>query len=161
LGARPLAADPDRDARLLERLRRKAHVAEAIVPAFEARLLVAPQPTQDLELLIGYGPALLEVGPQRLELLDHPSYAQSQDQPPAREMVDRRRDLGPVQRMAVGHHQHAHPERDPLGTGGEIGEARQRLEERQLGRDDEALVRAVGVRRVDPPGRDDPVCGPD
>ena len=82
LGARPLAADPDGDARLLQRLRRKAHLAEAIVPAFEARLLVSPEPAQDLELLIGDGPALLEVGPQRVELLDHPSYAHPQDQPP-------------------------------------------------------------------------------
>jgi hypothetical protein len=94
----PLVADPDGDARLLQRLRREAHLAEAIVPAFKARLLVSPEPAQDLELLIGHGPALLEVGPQRVKLLDHPSYAPAPGSAaPARDgrhIAVRRRSLG-------------------------------------------------------------------
>ena len=161
LRASALAADPDGNARLLQRLGRKSHLVEVVVASVESRLLVVPEPMDDLELLVGHRPALLEGDPERVELLHHPADPDPEDQATFREVVDRRGDLGPGERMAIGHDQHAHPERDLFGAAGEEREARERLEEGNVGRNDEALVGAVRVPGVDLPGGHDAVRRPD
>jgi hypothetical protein len=115
----------------------------------------------DLELLVGHGPPLLERDPQGVELLRHPANPDPEDQTAFREVVDRRGDLGPGERMAIRHDEHAHPQRDLFGAAGQESQARERLEEGNVGGNDEALIGAVGVRGVDLPGRHDTVRRPD
>ena len=134
---------------------------EAVVASVEAWPLFPPEAREDLELLVGHRPALAKGCAQRLELLGHPAHADAQDETPARDVVDGRGDLRGVQRGAVGQHHHAHAERDRLGAAGEKGEAREGLEEGTIRRDDEALIGAVRVGRVDAPRRDDAIGGPD
>src|SRR5689334_17521884 len=76
-------------------------------------------------------------------------------------MIDRRRDLRPVERMAIGEHEHADAELYFFRAAGEKGEAGERLEERPVRRHDEAAAFGVRVRRLDLPWNHDAVGAPD
>ena len=161
LGAGAFTAHPEGDARRLKRLGVERQLVEAVVAPLEARPLLRPEPVHQPELLVGQVAALLEGDPQGLELLHHPADPHAEEQTAFREVVDRGGNLSPVEGMAIGHDEDAHPEPDLLGAAGQEGEAGQRLQEGAIGRDDEAPLRAVRIDGLDLPGDDDAVRRPD
>src|SRR3972149_6703285 len=81
-------ADPDGKARLLDRPGIDGHLAETVVATLEVRPLLLPEQVEDLQLLLGHARPVLEVDPQRLELLGHPADPDAEDESSLGQRVD-------------------------------------------------------------------------
>src|SRR5918997_485590 len=88
-GGRPLATDPDRDARALQWARRQRDSLDGVVLPAVSNRLTRPEPIQYLKPLVEHGGALLRV--TRLseggELLRHTPEPGSEDRAPSAEEV--------------------------------------------------------------------------
>ena len=132
---RSVAADEDRDPRLLQPLRLVDGVADVSVSTLERRPAGAEHPGDDLELIGEDGQSLagrreaVAVG-QPLVLL--PAGADAEDRPAAADHVDRRDALGGEPGVAIRRGEHEVAEPRPARLGGERRELRERLEDRRL-----------------------------
>src|SRR5215472_14335199 len=83
---------------------------------------ILPKRAQRLDCLVGHGAAVMEVYAERLEFLFHPSAADSENDPSAREHVHGRDLLGGVDRMPLRQDQYSGRELDGFGHRRHIGE---------------------------------------
>ena len=155
---RSVAADEDRDPRLLQTFWLVDRVADVRVRTLERRPAGAEHPADDLELIGKNGQSLagrrkaVSVG-QPLVLL--PAGADAEDRPAAADHVDRRDALRGEPGVAIRRCEHEVAESGPTRLGGERGQLRERLEDRRL------LGRRIDLHVVvDPERLDAEVLGP-
>ena len=155
---RPVAADEDRDARLLEALRLVDGVVDVGACPVPGRAARAEHPGDDLELVREDREPLRrrrEAVAVRQPLVFLPARADPEDRPPAADHVDRRDRLGRQSGVPVRGREDEVPEARPAGLHGERGELRERLEDRRF------LRRRVDLHVVVDPERLEPgVLGP-
>ena len=141
-----VAAQPDRHA--ARRLRTAIPALAVVELALERAHLAFPQIAQHLEVLVHPRAAPIKRHRERLELFLPPAHARAQNHPPAGQMIQRRDQLGVQHRRAHRQHQHRRAQLDPLRHRRRVGQQRQRLQKRAVGRHQKAPILAVGVVRA-------------
>jgi hypothetical protein len=129
------APDPQRDARLLYRLRLAERVLELVVAPLERRTVLGPEALQDLHRLPEHPdpPAHAREGHAVLAvLLLVPCGADAELELAARDVVDRRGDIRQQRRVAIGVTDDEDAAADARGVRGERREQREPLEARPL-----------------------------
>src|SRR5579871_2754141 len=91
-GARARAANPHRQW-ALDRLGRETQVIEVPVRTTDGRHVRGPELAHDAHHLVGNCATVMEVEPQRVRLLARATGADTQNEAPARELIERRRIL--------------------------------------------------------------------
>ena len=134
-----VAADPDRQATALWRLRLHGHGHRGVVRADGAHLRVTPVGPEQADGLVHARASGLEALAERVVLRFLPAHSDPQSHPPARQGVESADLLGDEGRLALRQHQHFGAEGDTRGDGRQVGERRQGLEDRHRG-----IVRAGG-----------------
>src|SRR5204862_1657467 len=119
---------PDGRAGALQRTQRDSHVAEAEVLALVAHRLAVPQLLDHLETLDEARDPRLRVLAHRLVLHVPVAEADAEDEPPARDHVERGDLLGNLDRVVEREEETARAERHAGGVGRDAPERRDRLE---------------------------------
>ena len=128
-----VAADPDRQAPALWRLRLHGHGHRGVVRPDRAHLCVTPVGPEQADGLVHARASRLEALAERVVLRFLPAHSDPQAHPSARKGVERADLLGDEGRLALRQHQHFGAEGDARGHGGHVGERRQGLENRHRG----------------------------
>src|SRR6202011_3543531 len=84
-----IAAHPDRQVRLLERLRLQGDRTEGHIAALEVRLFLSPQLDDRLDIFVAHPAALVEGNAEQVELLLQPPDCERDGHPAAAEPVQR------------------------------------------------------------------------
>ncbi len=128
------AGVPHRDR--ADRLRQHRHLADfgADVLGFEADRVLRPHRAHHRDALVHAPAALVKRHAQGGELGLEPADADPEDQPSARQIVQRRQLLRERQRVAHRQHDHAGAEAHPLGDRGDPGQGQDRIVEQRRAR---------------------------
>src|SRR5205823_2424528 len=106
------AADPNGNPGFLERLGAESDIIDIVMLTMKIYVLVLPELVEELELFVRDLASLFERRAQGSELFIHPADTHSHNQSSDGQLVDGRGDLGPIKRMAIGHHHNAHAQLD-------------------------------------------------
>ena len=108
------------------------NVVEVVVPAVERCGIVRPDEPHDVDRLVETCTASAEVLPERGELGRRPASTDRHSQPTGTEPVEAGQAVGELQRVVLGHDQHARAQTDVLCRRRRPGQRQQRVE--QVGR---------------------------
>src|SRR6266576_1911126 len=100
--------------------------------ALERRGTSAPERAQRLDCLVGPRTALVKIYSERLEFLLHPSAANPEHDPPAREHIHCRDFLCGVNRMPLRQDQNASPKLECFRNSSNVGERDERVRDRNV-----------------------------
>src|SRR5262249_19097132 len=115
---------------------------------------IFPQHAQRLDRLIGHRAAVMEVYSERLELLFHPSAADSENDSPAREYIYGRDFLCGVDGMPLGQDQYSGREFDGFSHRRHIRERDKRVRNCDIVTAGHAAILAARIRQVFDGNRD-------
>src|SRR6266850_2503087 len=116
--------------------------------ALKRRGPAAPKRAQRLDCLVGPRTALVKIYSERLEFLLHPSAANPEHDPSAREYIHCRDFLCGVNRMPLWQDQHASPELDCFRNRSNVGERDQRVRYRNVVAARHLSIFASGIRQM-------------
>src|SRR5439155_858016 len=138
-----VAADEDRRAWALHGPRAHDRLAQVELVLFHRHAVLGPEPREDVEVPLEETAALLEGHADGVELARVPAGRGAQDQPAARDHVERPERLGRDRRVAQWQHEDAGAELDARGAGGDGGENSHGIEdrERRLDAEDDVIPR--------------------
>ena len=140
-----LPADVDGRMGSLNRLGEHLTFVQGVDLALVGGLFVAPERTQDLDVLIGARTAVLPRHLESVEFFFEPTDADPQVNPTRREPVQGGDLFGGVDRIALGEQQHRRAQSHRLRTGRQVGEGHHRFEQARTGRCGDLPVRRIGV----------------
>ncbi|HEX4529531.1 MAG TPA: hypothetical protein VIA11_08935 [Acidimicrobiia bacterium] len=146
-----VAADPDGRVRLLDGLRREGDAVEVDVGAVVLRFVAGPELDHRREVLVGHATALVERGPEHLELALRVPDADRDADPASGEEVERRDRLREHHGVVVGHHDHRRVDDEARGGTGDEGHRGQGVRPERshqldhVGGDDDVLRDRDGV----------------
>src|SRR4029077_1579379 len=146
-----VAADPDGRVRLLDGLRREGNAVEVDVGAVVLPLVAGPELDHRREVLVGHATALVERGPEHLELALRVPDADRDSDPASGEEVERRDRLREHHGVVVRHHDHRRVDDQARGGTGDEGHRGQGVRPERshqldhVGGDDDVLRDRDGV----------------